>query len=82
MIYSMEITSSARKHGYSDEEILHAWEQRIREVEFETYGEERILAIGPDWSGALLELVVVPVDEPTRIIHADLLRPKFYDYLR
>jgi hypothetical protein len=30
----------------------------------------------------LLELVAVPVDSPTRIIHADRLRPKFYDYLR
>jgi len=32
--------------------------------------------------GALLELVAVPVAEPLRIIHADNLRPKFYDYLR
>ena len=30
----------------------------------------------------LLELVAVPATEPTRIIHADRLRPKFYDYLR
>lgn len=38
--------------------------------------------IGPDISGAMLELVAVPADAPTRIIHADRLRPKFYDYLR
>jgi len=30
----------------------------------------------------MLELVAVPADEPIRIIHADGLRPKFYDYLR
>lgn len=78
----MKITPSARKHGYGDDDILHAWENRIREVEFEMYGEERILAIGPDGSGALLELVLVPVDEPVRIIHADLLRPKFFEFLR
>lgn len=28
------------------------------------------------------ELVAVPVGEPNRIIHADVLRPKFYEYLR
>ena len=37
--------------------------------------------IGPDQTGRLLELII-PADEPPRIIHADVLRPKFYDYLR
>ena len=37
--------------------------------------------IGPDTSGNLLELVAVPADEPIRIIHADRLRPRFYDAL-
>jgi hypothetical protein len=30
----------------------------------------------------MLELIAVPATEPTMIIHADRLRPKFYDYLR
>lgn len=51
-------------------------------VEYEYDGEERLLVIGPDRHGIMLELVAVPVDTPTRIIHADRLRPKFYDYLR
>ncbi len=38
--------------------------------------------IGPDTAGNLLELVAVPADEPTRIVHADRLRPKFHDFLR
>jgi len=29
----------------------------------------------------LLEIVVVPVHEPQRVIHADRMRPKFYEYL-
>ena len=45
-------------------------------------GQDRLLVIGPDRHGRMLELVAVPVDEPTRIIHADRLRPTFYDYLR
>lgn len=78
----MEIRESARKHDIADADILHAWENALRLVEFEYDGEDRILAIGPDHSGNLLELVAVPVGTPTRIIHADKLRPKFYDYLR
>lgn len=33
--------------------------------------------IGPDRHGRMLELVAVPIDGPTRIIHADRLRPTF-----
>ncbi|WP_234354111.1 hypothetical protein [Janibacter massiliensis] len=54
----------------------------MRLVEYEYDGEERLLVIGPDRLGRLLELVAVPVTEPSRIIHADRLRPKFFDYLR
>ena len=78
----MEILGSARKHGITDAEIEHAWQHAIRLVEYEYNGQERLLVIGPDQHGRLLELVAVPADEPTRIIHADRLRPKFYDYLR
>lgn len=54
----------------------------MRLVEYEYHGEERLLIIGADRQGRLLELVAVPAGLPTRIIHADRLRPKFYDYLR
>lgn len=78
----MDIRRSARKHGVSDAAILHAWSNALRYVEYEYDGEERLLVIGPDESGKLLELVAVPAGEPTAVIHADHLRPKFYDYLR
>ncbi len=77
----MEIADSARKHGISDTAILHAWENAIKFAEFEYDRQERLFVIGPDPSGNLLELVAVPIAEPTRIIHADRLRPKFYDAL-
>ena len=54
----------------------------IRLVEYEYAGHERLLVIGADRQGRLLQLVAVPAGDPTRIIHADLLRPKVYDYLR
>ena len=78
----MEIRPSARKHGVDDADIEHAWRNAIRLVEYDYQGEARLLAIGPDRHGGLLELVALPVEAPARIIHADRLRPKFYDYLR
>jgi uncharacterized DUF497 family protein len=77
----VEVADSARKHGISAESIVHAWENAIKLAEFEYDGEERLFVIGPDMSGNLLELVAVPAHEPTRIIHADRLRPEFYDAL-
>ena len=35
----------------------------------------------PTNAASFLELVAVPAGDPTQIIHADRLRPKFYDYL-
>jgi hypothetical protein len=78
----MEIERSARCHGIEDADIVHAWENAIRLVEYEYDGEERLLVIGPSRAGAMLELVAVPIDSPTRIIHADKLQPTRYDYLR
>lgn len=47
-------------------------------------GEGRVLVIGTDRTGRLLEIVVLdddPDEEPV-IIHAMTLRPKFHHYLR
>ena len=78
----MQIRPSARKHGIDDADIEHAWRNATRLIEYEYDGEERLIVIGPDRHGLMLELVAVPAGEPTRIIHADRLRPTFYDYLR
>ncbi|MCV7208782.1 hypothetical protein [Mycolicibacterium canariasense] len=77
----MEIKDSARKHGIADADMLHAFDNALRYVELEYRGELQFLVIGPSRTGALLELIV-PCDEPQRIIHADNLRAKFYPYLR
>ena len=77
----MEIRASARRHGIADDDMLHAWRNQLRYVQLEYNGELQLLVIGPSRSGAQLELVV-PVDPPRRIIHADQLRSRFYEYLR
>ena len=74
----MEVRQSARKHGIDGADMLHAFDNHIRYVEQEYGGELQRRLIGPDRTGRLRELVVV--DGPV-IIHADVLRPKFYDYL-
>ncbi|WP_343603000.1 hypothetical protein [Mycobacterium sp.] len=61
--------------------MLHAWRNQLRYVELEYQGERQFLVIGPSRTGALLELIV-PADEPQRIVHADNLRPKFDKYLQ
>jgi len=77
----VEIAGSARKHGISDEDILHALRNVLRYIEQDYDGETRLFIIGADRGGRLLELVAVPLTDPQRVIHADVLRPKFYDYL-
>jgi hypothetical protein len=75
----VEIGDSARRHGISDEAMLHAVRQAIRVVDLD---EDTTLYIGADQGGTLLEVVVAETDtDDPRLIHAMNLRPKFYDYL-
>lgn len=78
---SLTFATSARKHGISEQDVLHAIDNAIRYGEQEYEGEARMLIIGPDRAGRLLEIVLVPADGPQRIIHADLLRAGRYRFL-
>ena len=75
-IYFVE---SAFKHGISEVDIHHAQEHAIRIYEyFDESDRMRILMIGPNRSGNLLELLVaVNPDTSLKIFHAMRLRPKF-----
>ncbi|MGH9119867.1 MAG: hypothetical protein ACRD0A_18940 [Acidimicrobiales bacterium] len=75
----MEIADSARRHGVADDDIRHAVRMAIRTVAQDA---ERVLIIGADRDGRLLEVVVIDLhtDEPI-VIHAMPLRPTFYRYL-
>jgi len=78
----VRVTDSAFRHGIAEADILHAYANAVRLVEFEQYGEERLVVIGPDRAGNWLELVAVPARDTDRIIHADRLRPKFFEFLK
>ena len=65
----MEIYESARKHGISDEHIRHAV---VAADEGDT---SKVLYLGPDRAGNLLEIVTVLRDDDTEIvIHAMRMR--------
>ncbi|MGB8202304.1 MAG: hypothetical protein WCF33_21895 [Pseudonocardiaceae bacterium] len=68
------IASTARKHGVSDQDMLHAYANPIR-----IYGVDEDLAmfIGPDRSARMLEVGVVDGDLAPVIVHAMKVRAKF-----
>jgi hypothetical protein len=44
-------------------------------------GDDRLLIIGPDRTGRLLEVVVIDPERDPAVIHAMPLRRKFYDHM-
>jgi hypothetical protein len=73
---------SAFKHGYDEETILHAVENAIVVVDLEPDTDPpKVLAIGPDPAGNLLEVIWLDLVDTELVIHAMALRPTFYDLL-
>jgi hypothetical protein len=79
----VEIHRSARKHGIDDGTISHALEHAIVVVDLEPDADPpRVLAIGPDRAGNLLEVIWLEFESrPPIVIHAMALRAAFYDLL-
>ena len=68
------IASSARKHGVSDDDMLHAVQHPIRVAEQD---EGLTMFVGPARGGTPIEVGVVDSDSGPVIIHAMRARPKF-----
>ncbi len=69
----MEIYESARKHGISDQDIRHGIEHAL--VAADEDETNKVLYLGPDRAGNLLEIVTVVRDDDTEIvIHAMRMR--------
>lgn len=68
------IAPSARRHGVSDDVILHAFANPIRVEELD---DELAMLIGPDHAGNLHEIGVVASTEGPVIVHAMPARPNY-----
>ena len=76
----MEIYASARRHGIADEDIDHAADHALASGEQD---DGKVLYLGPDRAGNLLEVVSVLRDDGSEIaIHAMRMRAKYEPFLR
>lgn len=76
----MDIYASARKHGISDLDIVHAVEHALAAGEQD---DGKVLYLGPDRAGNLLEVVAVVREDRTEVvIHAMRMRPNYEPFLR
>jgi hypothetical protein len=69
----VDIEASARKHGVSDEDMLHHWRA------FETDDPAVTMFIGPALTAEPLEIGVVADEAGTAVIHAMIARNKFLE---
>jgi hypothetical protein len=67
------ILASARKHGVTDEDMLHAYRHPIRVFEFD----DLTMLVGADPAGRMLEIGTATADGVEFILHAMAARPKF-----
>lgn len=76
----MEILGSARRHGVEDDDIRHAADHAVVVAEQD---DGKVLYLGPDRAGNLLEIVAVAREDETEIvIHAVRMRRVYESLLR
>ena len=69
------VLESARKHGVSDDDMLHAYRNPIRFFDLE----DLVMLIGPDRSARLIEIGVDRSEGIEFIVHAMAARAKFLE---
>lgn len=69
------ILASARKHGISDTDMLHAYRHPIRVFQLD----DLVMLIGADETGRLLEVGVVTGEGAEFIAHAMAARRRFLE---
>ena len=69
------ILASARKHGVTDEDMLHAYRNPTRVFELD----DLTMLVGPDRSANLLEVGVTTAEGIDFIVHAMAARPRFLE---
>ena len=78
----MEFHRSAFKHGHDESAITHAADNAVAIIDLDPDADPpKMLAIGPDPAGNLLEVIWLQLDDVDLVIHAMRLRPTFFDLL-
>jgi hypothetical protein len=79
----VQVHRSAFKHGCDEASIRHAMEHAVIVVDLDPDADPpKVLAIGPDRSGNLLEVISLELEgDELMVIHAMRLRAAFYDLL-
>jgi hypothetical protein len=75
----VNILDSARRHGVADEDIEHAVAHAL--VVADDADAERVLYLGPDRAGNLLEIVSVRMDDESAFVIDAMDMRKIYDHL-
>ena len=80
-VVGVEILPSGRKHGISDDDIRHAFENAVASI---TIPDQPAFAmvLGPDQSAQLLEIGVLADEDNDYVIHAMPARPKYLKMIR
>ena len=69
------ILTSARKHGITDNDMLHAYRHPIRVFVLDDLD----MLVGADTAGRMLEVGVATAEGVEFIVHAMAARPKFLE---
>lgn len=74
----MDIHRSAHKHGVEDGDVTHAVVNHLYAAQIDDQRPWRVLYLGPDRAGNLLEVVVVERDDGSELaIHAMKMRKSY-----
>lgn len=77
----MEIVLSARKHGISDDDIRHLFNNAVAAITT-TDQPNFTMLLGPDLTAQLLEIGVLAADDNDYVIHAMAARPKYLQMIK
>jgi len=74
----MRFTASAAEHGATEEAITHVIDHAVVGIRISA---ERILFLGPDPTGRVLEVIAAEVDDGLLVFHAMPISAKYRRYL-
>ena len=77
----MEILPSARKHGISDDDIRHGFNNAVAAITTPDQP-DFTMVVGADLNGQLLEIGVLAADDNDYVIHAMPARTKYVKMIK